>query len=224
MKNSNLIAYLFFISSFLYAQTFEVGRGSEYTLNFQDKINSRVSIYIASSSFSKLGIEYSFTVPGSLIPAQTWQQYHFSILDKGPLAIDKGFIQGHDMDYPEILTAEYFNVNDGVKVNDFLFSKQSEIDASLVGNERIEVPAGVSNTTHYRKSRGGQVVDFWISENTKPIALVKLISKNPKNPNQNYTMELISLLKGVKAKIEPKKAKSLSSKGKAYLAKPLKNP
>ena len=51
---------------------------------------------------------------------------------------------------------------------------------------------------------------------------MKLISKNPKVAQQNYEIELVSLLKNVKATIDPKKTVPLTKKGKAALAIPLK--
>jgi hypothetical protein len=108
----------------------------------------------------------------------------------------------------------------GLQVNDFLFSNQAQLDKDKIGVETVEIAEGSTKATHYRTSRNGQTIDYWISDDAKPMGLVMLISKNPKKPEQNYGLELVNLMENVKAKILPEKAVPLSEKGKALLAKP----
>ncbi len=78
--------------------------------------------------------------------------------------------------------------------------------------------AGASlRTSHYQKEQDGHVVDFWISEEVKPVGLVKLISKSKKQKFNNYQIEITNLLKNVAAAIDPSQAMKMSSDTKMKL-------
>ena len=77
------------------------------------------------------------------------------------------------------------------------------MDKDKVGDELVEIAAGSTKATHNRTTGNGQKVDYWISNDAKPMGLVMLVSKIEKNENQNYSLELISLMENVKAKIVP---------------------
>lgn len=91
-----------------------------------------------------------------------------------------------------------------------------------MGDEMIEVPAGATEATHYRKSNQGQTVDFWIADQAKSIGLVKLVSKSNIKANQNHTISLFSLFKNVSPKINSHKDKPLDERGKPFIITPLK--
>lgn len=222
MKRLTLIVSLLLIEiSIAGTKEYVVGSGSEfrYTGDKGDKIS--LSIYISESSFTKLGVEYFFSSQNDLVPVESWQQFTFGIKDSG-LSLDAGFIQSQEMSKPEIMSAEFLHNNDGIKIDDFFFSKGAEIEKNKIGIEIIEVPAGSILATHYRKSRNDQTVDFWIADKAGAIGLVKLISKGPNNKDQNYTIELMSLLKNVKPKINPLVSVPLTEKGRMFLGKPRK--
>jgi hypothetical protein len=202
------------------ADTFVKGSGSEFSMK-SNGISSKLNIYITKSSFTKLGIEYYFETSG-FIQKKMWQQFILGIHSDGPLSIEAAYVKTPELSKPEKLTSEYLNVNKGVKLEQFFFSNKSQIDKYKVGNENIEVPAGSLQAVHYRKKNNGQVVDFWISDQVKPIGLVKLSSKNEKVMEQNYEIELVSLLVNVKATIDPEKSGPLTEKGKEALAIPIK--
>jgi hypothetical protein len=215
-----LLVIILILSTKIFAGTKEyiIGSGSSFNFRGADEQNINLSIYITSSSFTKLGVEYFFST-GSLIGIEAWQQYGMSVTDKG-LTLDEGYIQSNDMKKPEIMTKDFLYNNDhGVKVDDFFFSKESEIEKYKIGLETIEVPAGTILANHYQKKRDEQIIDFWISDKAGAIGLVKLISKGTKDTNQNYTIELSTLLTRVKAKIDPAMAVPLSEKGKMFLGK-----
>lgn len=202
----------------LYAGTkdYTVGSGSEFMFSGEKGEKINLSIYFTESSFTRLGVEYFFST-GSILGVEAWQQYILGINDKG-LSMEEGYIQSPEMKKPEIMTKEFRenNVN-GVKVEDFFFTKESEIEKYKIGMETLEVPAGAILSTHYRKQRAEQTVDFWISDKAGAIGLVKLVSKG--SNDQNYKIELQSLLKNVKAKINPKQAVPLTEKGRMFLGK-----
>jgi hypothetical protein len=208
------------MSTTIFAKTKEytVGSGSEFRFSGAPGENIRLSIYITESSFTKLGVEYFFST-GGILGQEVWQQFILGSSDKG-LILEDGYVQSGDMKFPEMMTKDFRENNEnGVKVEDFFFTKLSDIEKFKIGIETLEVPAGTVMATHYQKKRAEQIVDFWISDSAGALGLVKLISQGSKDKNQNYKIELLSLIKNVKAKINPKDAHPLSDKGKLFLGK-----
>lgn len=196
-----------------------VGQGSEFKFYDSKETNVNLSIYVSESSFSKLGIEYYFST-NDLLSTQVFQQYTMGLGAK-TLSLDKGYIMSSDMKKPEIMTEEFMHQNDkGVRIDDFFFSKESELEKYKIGMESVEVPAGTVLCSHYKKNRDDQVIDFWISDKAGAIGLVKLVSKSEKNPNNNYKIELQGLIKNIKAKINPNEAVPLTDMGRMFLGKP----
>ena len=216
MKFYSLLFSLIF-SITLYAESFQKGAGSEFSLE-SNGVKSKLNIYITDSSFGKLGVEYFFDIGSGIFGKQMWQQYYLSLNENKEIGILAGYFKVPELSTPEKLTSEYYSKNKGVKLEGFLFSDRKELEKYKVGSSAVEVPAGVVFATHYRKKENGQQVDFWISEKVKPIGLVKLVSKG-KEKAQNYKIELQSLLRNVKASINPKEAKDLSEKGRSFLPK-----
>lgn len=203
-----------------FSSDFEVGAGSKYQMEMRDGGKAEVSIYITENKFGSLGVEYFTTSKESLMTVKMWQQFILGMEPGSPIFIKSGYIKIPELNKPEKLTSEYLNVNDGVRVDDFLFSDPKELEKFRVGQESVEVPAGKVSALHYRKKRGDQIVDFWISNEAKPISLIKLTSKG-KKPTHNYKLELVELLKNVERTIDPSQAVPLSEKGKSFLPKPL---
>lgn len=217
------IILLFFVLSInLHAGTKEyiVGAGSEFKFTGDSGEKVALSIYITESSFTKLGVEY-FMSSGGFMGVQAWQQFILGINDSG-LNMQEGYVLSAEMKAPEIMTKEFRENNqNGVQVEDFFFTKESDIEKFKIGVERIEVPAGSITSTHYRKKRADQTVDFWISDKAGAIGLVKLESKGGKT--QNYKIELQSLITNVKPKIDPRIAVPLTEKGEKFITKKAEN-
>lgn len=217
-----LVLLVFLLSLNVFGNSFKVGTGSQFNLKMEKGGNADLNIYITESTFTSLSVEYFFFANLGIVQHKMWQQFQFQIKANSPIELKNGYVKNADMTAPEKLTPDYFKVNTGVQVNDFLFSKAEEIEKLKIGVEKIRIPAGSIKASHYRQSNNGQTVDFWISDQAKPIGLVKLISKNEKNPDHNYTIELKTLMKNVKAGIDPSAAVPLTDKGRAALAKPVK--
>ena len=222
MKNKILFALLFSTSAFGtdLTQTFIPGKGTLYQLEVKgQKIPVDVSIYVASSTASSVNIEYFISSREGLVPVEMWQQFQISPSSSGA-KVSKGYVQTKELKNPETLTGEYLNGFDGVKVNDFLFSNEGELNRNKIAEEVVQVPAGKDKATHYRTVANGQTIDYWISPSAKPIGLVKLVSAHPSDEKKNYKLELTSLMKNVKPYIDPSKAVPLTDLGKSFLAKP----
>lgn len=199
--------------------SFPPGKGSTFNLIMKDS-RANLSIYIAEAKTNLVSIEYFMEVKDSLLPIQMWQQFEIQV-NPGKLAqITKGFVQTKELKQPETMTSDYLQGFDGVQVNDFLFNTKEELDKNKVAVEEVSVPAGKTKATHYRTKNNDQTVDYWISDEAKPIGLVKLVSTNPKKIDQEYTIELVSLMKNVKPYIVPQNAVPLTELGKSFLAKP----
>lgn len=188
------------VFQFCFGNEFTVGSGSEFNLYSQNQVTT-LSIYIATKSQSQLGVEFYFQTPSVLMP-QMWQHY---VLERGngAISVNKGFFKVSKSDPPKKMEKEFFNINQGkgVELTQFFFSNSKELEKDFVGYEQIEVIAGPLSVKHYRKKNNGQVVDYWISSEVKPIGLVKLVSKSETVPTQNYSIELNALIKNVKPEI-----------------------
>ena len=206
----------FFIWNTSFAVNYVVGEGSEFKMYSEKTEPVNLSIYVTESSFTKLGVEYYFAA-GGIFGVEVWQQFGLGIQDK-TLSLDEGYILSNNMKKTEIMTPEFLKNNKGgVQIEDFFFSKISEIEKFKIGIEKIEVPAGHITCTHYQKMRDDQTIDFWISDKAGAMGLVKLISQGKKDKKHNYRIELQALIKNVKAKINKKEAVPLSEKGRLFL-------
>lgn len=203
IKIISFLVFCTFASAMSTTKDYVIGSGSEFKYTGSNGENVKLSIYIAESTFNKLNVEYYFTTNG-LLKTENWQQYALSKSDNG-LAIEQGFNLTPEMKKPQIMDREFTEANNkGVKVDDFMFNKESDIEKYKIGYETLEVPAGSIKCTHYKKSRDKQIIDFWISDDAGAIGLVKLVSDG--TSEQKYKIELTALLKNVKPKIDPKTA------------------
>jgi hypothetical protein len=148
-----------------------------------------------------------------------WQYFSLKKTGDAPVAIVSGYILVPEMNgVPEKLEDRHFKGMEGVKVDDFLFTSAEDLEKNKKGEETLETPAGKIKTVHYSRTNNGQTFDFWMSAEAEPITLVKAVSAGTL-AEQNYTLVLSSLLKNVKAMIDPAKAVPFGPKGKAILEK-----
>jgi hypothetical protein len=201
------------------AKSFPVGAGSKFQFVMENAPEVELIVSVAASAAARLSIEYYFTTATSIIPIEMWQQYVLESKGSGAPKLVEGYVFAKELKQPEKVTSEYLKGFDGVAMNDFLFGDKAQLDKLKVADESVTVPAGTVKSTHYRQSRSGQTVDFWISDEAKPIGLVKLVSTGAKRDHK-YELSLLSLLKNVARKIDPAQAKPLSEKGRGLLAAP----
>lgn len=201
------------------SKSFPAGKGSTFKLVMQDGPPIDLSIYVASSTSGAVNVEYYMNATGSLVPVQMWQQFEVKI-SRGKADIQKGYLKTKELRAPQIIPSEYLKGYDGVQVNDFLFSSEAELDKNKIGVDEVDIPAGKTKANHYRTINNNQTIDYWISDDAKPIGLVKLVSTSLKDPKKNYKIELKSLMENVRATIDPSLAGPLTDVGRAFLAKP----
>lgn len=134
----------------------------------------------------------------------------------GTFQITKGVIKIPQMDKPQILPAHTLSGANGVQMKSFLLGSMDEIDGLKIGPEKIKAGAKTFSTIHYQKVENGQTVDFWVSDEAKPIGLVKMISKGS-NADMNYELLYQKPLSGMKQKIDPTKAVPLDSTSELLL-------
>jgi hypothetical protein len=202
------------------SQSFPAGKGASYKVKM-DKNEEPIflSIYVAGTKVDSVNIEYFLETKG-LLGVQMWQQFEVGIKTASPAEVRRGYVQTKELKNPEIIPADFLKgAQGGVQVNDFLFQNKNSLDKNKIGIETIEIAAGTTKATHYRTTNNGQTVDFWISDEAKPLGLVLLTSKGKKD-SQNYGLELVNLTDNVKAKIVPETAVPLTETGKAFLARP----
>lgn len=222
---NKLIALALLLSFNSFAQSlsesFPAGKGAAYKVRVNKEKNPIfLSLYVAGTRVDSVHIEY-FMETKTIIPVQMWQQFEIGVEANKGATIKKGFVQTKELPQAEIMPPEYLKgASGGIQVNDFLFANKAQLDKDKVGEELVEIAAGSTKATHYRTSQNGQTVDYWISDDAKPMGLVMLVSKSATNENQNYSLELVNLMDNVKAKIVPEKAVPLTDKGKSFLAKP----
>jgi hypothetical protein len=223
MNKFLFLVVLFSVNTFAQSlsESFPAGKGASYKVRVKNSSEPiYLSLYIAGTRVDSVHIEY-FMDTKTIIPVQMWQQFEIGVNGKGPAEIRKGFVMTKELANAEIMPPEYLKgAAGGIQVNNFLFADKAQLDKDKVGEELVEIAAGSTKATHYRTTNNGQTVDYWISDDAKPMGLVMLISKSKTNPNQNYNLELVNLMENVKAKILPEKAVPLTAKGKSMLAKP----
>ncbi|MAX65631.1 MAG: hypothetical protein QF441_14025 [Bacteriovoracaceae bacterium] len=215
MKIIKFLALGFYFVLFnAFSETYEVGDGAQYNLQFKNQ-NVKLSIYIADKDSDSLSVEYHFGKSG-IFALDMWQQYKLNVSPKG-VTVEKGFIKVSPVNPPEIMEKEHFFNAQGLQLPSFLFSKEKNIQKYFINKEIIELAGASLRTSHYQKEQDGHVVDFWISEEVKPVGLVKLISKSKKQKFNNYQIEITNLLKNVAAAIDPSQAMKMSSDTKMKL-------
>jgi hypothetical protein len=212
-----------------YTPLFPAGSGSRFRLVTDGgKISTSLVISVAEVEKRSLRLEYFMSNADAMIPIELWQQFRLEASDDaGSVRLTEGYVFASHMKNPEKLPEEGLRGFDGVVMSDFLVSLSSKASrdrfaASYKGTERIQVPASGPKGIEARKfvqDRGGQVVTYWISDEARPIGLVKLVSTGAK-PSQNYEVTLEAVVKGVKARINPAEAKPLTDAGRMLTALP----
>jgi hypothetical protein len=178
-----------------------------------------VAMYFADSSGRNTkAIEIYFRTQGGMVAIELWQQFHMGQRPSGQIKVNDGYVYSDKFETRK-LDADYLTGFDGVQVSQFLISSKEDLKRHFIASEKVKVPAGEVTADHYRIERAGQVVDFWIHHDSKPIGLVRLKSSGSELKH-NYDMKMTRLLTNVKPKIDPTAAQPMDDKTRAFLPKP----
>lgn len=196
------------------------GNGSRFTMQSQGStFDLNVGLLKVDPAEGRVIIE---VFAAAQLSDPLWQQFVIGMKGERP-AVEAGYIQVGDK-APMVLPKQHLVGIGGLDVSLFLVSEGdlrhgSTKDLKHLGQETIATPAGKVSCVHYRVEKPAQQLDFWISDEAKPIGLVRMVSTGTQ-PSDNYQLELQELLSGIAPKINPAKAGPLSDEMKAVLTRP----
>lgn len=198
----------------------EQGNGSRFTMQAQGSTyDLQIGLVKVDQGTGLVTVE---VFAAAQLADPLWQQFTLSTTGPRP-KIEAGYIQVGSK-APMKLQEKHLAGTSNLDINLFLLSEadlRKDTMGSLkpVGQEAIRTKAGTVHCGHYRLERPEQTLDLWISDDARPIGLIKLVSTG-KKPTDNYRLELQELLSGIAAKIDPRRAVPLSDEMKALLAGP----
>lgn len=195
---------------------YTVGTGNKYLLTVGQDL-SDVTIFFVESTPQKLTVEIYIEskTDNPSLQVKMWQQFQLGLVN-GKVSILKGIMKIPQIGKPQILPNEYLQGYDGVQMKSFLISSESQLNGKKVTTENVTANGKTFSSTHYRHGENNQQVDFWISDEAKPLGLVKMSSKGGAL-GMNYTMEYRGSATGVKSGINPAEAEPLNDMAKAFL-------
>jgi hypothetical protein len=197
-------------------RSFPAGSGARYA--FSSSVGAaELTVSIAESSSNRVVVEFYFAQHG-LLPSEMWQQFVLDLPAGGAPVVSEGYLITGEGRAPERIPADLLRGLEDASVSDFLFASRADIDRYRKADERVQVPAAQAPiaSVRYEQTSGAQTITFWISDDAKPIGLVKLRSRGAK-ASQNYQLELASLLAHVGRKIDRSKAVPISAESRALL-------
>lgn len=200
------------------SQSFPAGSGSKYEIQFKDQSDpTEISIYVAGTRSDSLFIEFFMESKG-IIPVQLWQQFEIEI-QEGKSKIKSGYLYAKDFKTAEIIPPKMLKEESGIPLNDFLIFEKGKAPGKFIAEEIVEIAAGSTKAKHYQMIKNDQTLDFWISDEAKPIGLVMLTSKNHKKSDQNYSIQMMNLIENKKSQIKPEEATTITERGLSILKK-----
>ena len=195
---------------------YEKGSGATYDLTLNDS-PTEVTIGFMDQTAKKLVIEITMQPKneGEGLNLRMAQQFHLGLVN-GKIQILKGLLKIPMVEKPQILPAEYLEGFNGVQVKSFLIGSAQDLDDKKIGSESITANGKKYSTVHYRHTENGQTIDYWVSDQAKPMGLVKLTSKGS-STQHNYNMLLKGTRSNLKAEIDESRAEPLNSTAKSFL-------
>lgn len=191
----------------------KVGSGSLFEMKLASG-NAQMAIVVVDRNSQELGLEFYFK-DLSAVGIEMWQR--FQVRPQGKkLNLSQGYVLMPQLGDPFILSDEYLKGFDGAQISSFMLESENEFQEYKIDVEKITVPAGTIEATHYRMTERSQTIDYWVHESAKPVGIVKMTSKG-KSIKENYSLELKTLLSNAAPKINIKKARPLTPEAKKFL-------
>lgn len=182
---------------------FVPGDGARYALTLQGSA-VELSVIIARQQGRTVSVEYHLASQDGVMPMALWQQFVLDVPPRGAPTLVEGYLLQANGGAPEKIPADILQKGDpSAMLGGLLLRDAADLHAMKVGEEAVDVPAGRVKAVHFRKVQGNRTLDFWISDEARPLGLVKLVSSG-KAPNDNYHLELDALLKNVAPRIDPR--------------------
>lgn len=198
----------------------EQGNGSRFTMQSQGTtFDLNVGLLKVDSAAGRAVIE---VFAAAQLSDPLWQQFVLGVKGERPV-VESGYIQVGNK-APMVLPKQHLTGVGSLDMGLFLLSESelrkggSARGLKLVGQETLTTAAGKVACSHYRVENAGQKVDMWISDEARPIGLVRMVSSG-KQPTENYQLDLQELLSGIAPKIDPAKAGPLSQEMKEILSR-----
>lgn len=195
---------------------YKKGEGSKYLFEgFMGQ--AQVIMTVADQSESKLAIEINFKTT-TKVPQEMWQQFILEMDSSKKLVLKEGYMHSTLSEKAEKINLKSLAATEDFEMKDFLITNKEELQKNKVAEEKVQTPAGLIQTTHYRVKSKGATLDYWISEQALPFGLVKMVSSGPEEKHK-YSMTLEMRVKGVKPKINPKNVVSKEGRPQERVAR-----
>ncbi len=207
---------------------YEVGSGNKYQLTLGKDV-SEVTIAFVESTADKVVVEIFMDskTDSSKLGVKMWQQFQLGLV-KGKVGITKGILKIPQIGKSQILPAEYLQGYSGVQMKSFLIGSAGEMSGKKIGTEKITADGKTFECTHYRQGENSQTVDYWVSDDAKPVGLVKLSSAGSgsnsgsggagaSSGGMNYSMIYTGRVSGIKSQINASEAEPMNDMMKAFL-------
>lgn len=195
---------------------YKIGSGNKYVLNLNGDPYEVVIAFVDSTDQKTVIEVFMQAKAGSTkMDIQMWQQFHLGFVNE-KINIIKGILQIPQIGKPQVLPNEYLQGGSGVQMKSFLIGSQNEIGGKKINVEKLSMGGQTFESTHYRHVENGQTIDFWLSDDAKPIGLVKLSSAGG-GSGMNYSMNYLATVSGVKAHIKESDAEPLNDIAKSFL-------
>lgn len=189
---------------------YTVGTGAKYFMT-KGSDKSEISIVFVESTKESLVVEMFMKSLSdrAALQVEMVQQFQFKMVG-GTLQLIKGIMKIPHLPKPQIIPAEALaGVGGGAQLKSFLIGSKAEIDAQKVADETVTENGKSYRATHYKKSENGQNIEYWVSDDAKPLGFVRMKSTGA-NSMSNYTMNYIGPLSAVKSKIDATQAEPMS--------------
>jgi hypothetical protein len=196
----------------------EQGNGSRFKLYYQSSANDmQVALTNVDPGKSKVVIE---VFAAAEMSEPLWQQFVLGVSGDKP-TVEAGYLQLGNSGAPMKFDAKNLAGVGGLDVSLFMMTEADLRNGvprgmKLIGRESVTTPAGKVACSHLRLDSAAQKLDFWISDEARPIGLVRMVSEGKKDTD-NYRLELQELLSGVAAKIDPTRAGPMTDQMKSML-------
>jgi hypothetical protein len=199
-----------------YQLIFTPGNGARYQLTLGEGLESEAEIYVSEASPNIVGFEMHFKTSLLGMPIELWQQTRYEKRADGKIVPLDAFFQSKEMKRAELFELEQIRSPEALQVGDILLQDPNAMTPLRIGQENLLTQLGLFETVHFRRSKAGHTLDYWLNPKLKPLGIVRIESRG----KNTYTLNLITLLRKMDRKINPTEASALTTEGRDLLSTP----